>query len=479
MKKPSRKIVFTKLAIIFAAALLAVFGFTRYAARQQVVLASATGPSPSHTNAPGESNCTACHSDFVLNSGTGNIGVTGLPANYLPNQQIPVTLTINHATAVVFGFQLTMIDEQGRNVGSFTIPGGPNAPMQTDTGPVDGNTRTYLEHTEDGITPTMFDTKSWTFTWNTPAQRVGKVTAYFAGNAANGNGQLSGDYIYTSSKSTLSGSAISSFEGDGKSDVAVWRPSDGTWYSLDSANGGFRAAQFGTSGDKIAPGDYDGDGKTDYAVFRPSEGNWYLLQSTAGFTGLHFGLAGDIPVQGDYDGDLKTDIAVFRPSEGNWYVLFSTGGFTGFHFGLPSDKPVQGDFDADGKTDFAVFRPSEGNWYLLQSTAGFSAVHFGISEDKPVQGDYDGDGKTDHAVFRPSEGNWYVLFSTGGFTGFHFGASADVPAPADFDGDGKTDFSVFRPSEGNWYMLQSTAGFSSTHFGSPGDIPVPGGYIFQ
>ena len=69
MKKPSRKIVFTKLAIIFAAALLAVFGLTRYTARNQVVLASAAGPSPSHTNAPGESNCTACHTDFVLNSG--------------------------------------------------------------------------------------------------------------------------------------------------------------------------------------------------------------------------------------------------------------------------------------------------------------------------------------------------------------------------------------------------------------------------
>lgn len=479
MRKPSRKIVFTKLAVIFAAALLAVFSLTRYAAKYEVVTASAAGPSPSHTNAPGEGNCTACHTDFALNSGSGNLSITGLPANYKTGQNIPVTVTINHETGVVFGFQLTAIDQMGRNVGSFTIPGGANPQMQTDSATVGGNLRTYVEHTEDGIVPTTFDTKSWTFTWNTPAQRVGKVSFYVASNAANGNGQLSGDYIYATSKSTLSGSAISSFEGDQKSDIAVFRPSDGTWYSLDSANGAFRAAQFGTNGDKIAPGDYDGDGKTDYAVFRPSEGNWYLLQSTAGFTGLHFGLNGDIPVQGDYDGDLKTDIAVFRPSEGNWYVLFSTGGFTGFHFGLAADKPVQGDYDADGKTDFGVFRPSEGNWYLLQSTAGFSAIHFGISEDKPVQGDYDTDGKTDFAVFRPSEGNWYVLQSTAGFTGLHFGVSTDLPAPADFDGDGKTDFAVFRPSEGNWYLLQSTAGFSATHFGSPGDVPVPGGYVYQ
>ena len=335
-------------------------------AREQVVLASAVGPSPSHTNAPGEANCTACHSDFVLNIGSGNLGVTGLPANYLPNQQIPITLTINHAGAVVFGFQLTMIDEQGRNVGSYTIPGGPNAPMQTDTGPVNGNTRTYLEHTEDGITPTMFDTKSWTFTWNTPAQRVGKVTAYFAGNAANGNGQLSGDFIYASSKSTLSGSAISSFEGDGKSDVAVWRPSDGTWYSR-TAPTAFSRRAVGTNGDKIAPGDYDGDGRP---ITRFSDRPRATVPAAKhrGFRAA-FGLTAIYRVQGDYDGDLKTDIAVYRPSEGNWYVLFSTGGSRVFIW-APRGQHRSGRFDADGRR-FRRFRPSEGNWYLLQSTAGF------------------------------------------------------------------------------------------------------------
>ncbi|MEP6945215.1 MAG: hypothetical protein ABJA02_04805, partial [Acidobacteriota bacterium] len=40
--------------------------------------------------------------------------------------------------------------------------------------------------------------------------------------------------------------------------------------------------------------DYDGDGKTDESVFRPSDNVWYLNRSQAGFAGYQFGAAGDV-----------------------------------------------------------------------------------------------------------------------------------------------------------------------------------------
>lgn len=467
-----------RISAIGIFAFIAILGFWGFPSATYKAHASAFGPAPSFTNAPGESNCTACHSTFPVNSGEGGITISGMPANYLPGQQIPLTVTVSDNNGVNFGFEGTAVDSVGQKAGDLVLPSTTPEPMLLQYGNVGGDLREYISHTVDGIVPTVAGTKSWQFTWTAPARRVGKVGFYAAGNAADGTGGTESDYIYTTSASTLSGTNLSSFDGDQRSEPAVFRPSDGGWYSLNSTDGQFQVAQWGLSEDVPVPGDYDGDGITDRAVFRPSAGFWYLLKSTEGVEWIPWGVAGDIPVAGDYDGDLKTDVAVFRPSTGYWYIRKSSGGFDFIYWGASTDICVPGDYDGDARTDTAVYRPGDGTWYIKQSSDGNSFRSWGVASDVPVQGDYDGDGRYDIAVYRPSEGVWYINGSRIGISARPWGVSTDIPVPADYDGDGSTDVGVFRGSEGVWYAVNSSDNtFFIRSWGAANDIPIPNAYL--
>lgn len=265
------------------------------------------------------------------------------------------------------------------------------------------------------------------------------------------------------------------FDGDGRSDISVFRPSDRVWYLLRS-QAGFTATQWGLSTDVITPADYDGDLKTDIAVWRPSEGDYYVLNSFDSTLRVeHFGMAGDIPLPNDWDADSKADLTVYREgSQSYFYYLPSMGNPSGnvsfLPWGTSADKPVLGDYDGDGRTDAAVFRPSNSGWYIRRSTDGtLLGDIFGLPNDRLVPADYDGDGKTDLAVYR--DGIWYLRRSSEGFLAFHYGLAGDTPVPADYDGDGRADAAVFR--NGVWYRLRSTDGDDVISFGLPNDKPVP------
>lgn len=274
------------------------------------------------------------------------------------------------------------------------------------------------------------------------------------------------------------------FNGDGLTDVSVYRPSDNIWYTRRSSDYANTYQKWGSSGDIPVPGDYDGDRITDHAVYRPSTGYWIILNSSTGAaTFTKFGISTDTPVPADYDGDGKIDVAVWR--DGTWYVLQSGSGTVRIlKWGTTGDIPVRGHFEGTNGADFTVFRPSTNTWYILNNAGtSFRAEVWGTTGDVLVPADYDGDRKTDIAVFRPSTGDWLILqSSTGSAFVYRFGTAGDIAVPGDYDGDTRADIAVYRPSAAGWYILNSgapiaAASIRTDFWGSPGDVPVAATYL--
>lgn len=230
--------------------------------------------------------------------------------------------------------------------------------------------------------------------------------------------------------------------------------------------------------------DFDGDGKTDAATFRATDGRWRIRSSANGQTTEHtFGAAHDIPAPGDYDGDGKADLAVWRARASVWQWQRSSDGQTQAETLVANAEnalSVPADYDGDGKTDLALFRrdhTSAAYWHIKRSRdSQVIEQAWGQGAAVPVPGDYDGDGKADLAVWNGDTGEWSILCSSNGLSlSQNWGATAlgDVPVPGDYDGDGKTDLTVWRASEGRWYVLESHSGFLRTvRQGVRGDTPV-------
>lgn len=448
--------------------------------------ASSGGAPTGRTGAPGEQTCTACH---AANSGSGQVSIIA-PTNYTPGQtyQIQVRNITSDTTRRAWGFELIALNGTAM-AGSFTNTAATTR-IRT------SGTKSYIEQSSTGVFSGQTGGSTWTFNWTAPATNVGAVSFYAAGLHCDDDGSEDGDQTYVTNVTVQPGATtvvnhhvFSDFDGDGKSDLSVFRPSDSNWYVFKSATNQMSATPFGNNSDTLTPADFDGDDKTDIAVWRagaPLVAGFYILQSSNNTVRFdQFGQTGDLPVTvGDWDGDGKADPAVYRDSAfGLQSYFFYRGSLNNpsgivsyLPWGTAGDKPMRGDFDGDGKLDAAVFRPSNNAWYIRRSSDNtFITENWGLASDKFLSADFDGDSKTDLAVFR--NGVWYIKQSSNASAVFYnWGISTDFPLAGDFDSDGKADIGVYR--NGNWYLRMSgTSSLSAQSFGTNTDKPIPNVFV--
>jgi hypothetical protein len=151
------------------------------------------------------------------------------------------------------------------------------------------------------------------------------------------------------------------FDGDGRTDIRVFRPSTNAFNTLNSVNNSISTNFFaGTITINSASDDYDGDGRGDLVafVFQGTARLWRILQTgTNTVREVQWGLNADQALPADYDGDGKTDVAVFRPASGIWYIIRSSDNqMQAQHYGAFFDRGMVGDFDKDGINDLTAVR---------------------------------------------------------------------------------------------------------------------------
>ncbi len=173
---------------------IAFFVMVLLLAGAALVWANELGPVADRSGVSGVTCSTSgCHEFLPVNAGTGNVSISGLPSEWSPGVTYPLQVTVQDqdAGASRFGFQMTAVDSNVAQAGTFTAGSG----TAVVNGSVGANT---LQHMQHSFAQPGAGTATFGFDWTAPAtSATGAVRFNVAGNAADGSFSSSGDFIYS------------------------------------------------------------------------------------------------------------------------------------------------------------------------------------------------------------------------------------------------------------------------------------------
>ena len=217
-------------------------------------------------------------------------------------------------------------------------------------------------------------------------------------------------------------------------------------------------------GDRPLAGDFDGNGRDDVAVWRPgaAAGRFYLKTLPTRQV-VDWGRAGDTPLAADFNGDGTSQVATKTLGSSTWQLRGGNGAAASVTVGGTTDAPLAGDWDGNRLAELGWYRWSNRTFYLRAADLSVRSVVWGTTGEQPVVGDWNGNRASDVGAFKPSTATWRLRVPSGSsYTTrtITFGAPGDVPVVGDWDGDGTDDLGTWRPTTRTFYQrLPEGSGF--------------------
>ena len=213
-------------------------------------------------------------------------------------------------------------------------------------------------------------------------------------------------------------------------------------------------------------GDFDGDGKSQLTVFRRYANPRFLIYRPGGRPRLvRSGTPLGQPVTGDWDGDGRFNVGQ-RGVPASTFALQTPSGTRSIPYGVPSDRAIAGDWNGDGLWQVGVWRPTTATFYLRGPLGYATRVRLGEADDVPVAGDWNGDRRTDVGVFDPLSTVWTLRYvardGSVRVISVRFGRVGGRPVVGDWDGNGRTDLGTWSPWSGVFTKREAASAAAPT-----------------